>query len=213
MIDEFSMGRGVRLMMVRQTINGFRSHPLAMLALLLVVSLALAAALAAFFVAAALAALVIAAGILTYGVAHQFLKPSRSSGRRRVAARNPTETLHRFLAAVDEFARLYELAMSAGIDSPQRGRQFREAGPQAGYLRDFARGLSDGWRGSASVADSMQELESATAALHAYLAALYRRPKDRPAPALLHWYRDDLSRRRDALAESVRDAEFRAAAT
>lgn len=213
MIRQHSLGRQMRSAMLRQAGLGFRTHPLLMLGLLVVASVAIAGAFAALFVTAALAAAILALGLIAYGILAQVISPGASRRVRRMAAREPSEALLRFLAAVDEFARLYDLAMTAGVDRPPRGRQYRTAIREAQDLHDFASDLSLGWRGAKSVAVSMRELESATAALCSYLVELCRRPKDRPAPTLLRFYRDDLTRRRDALAASVRDAEFRPAAT
>jgi len=198
--------------MLREVAYGFRSHPLLTLALIVVASIAAAAAVTAFLVAAVLAAAVLAALFIAYAAVREILRPaSTGTPVRPIAAtgQETAETLHRFLAAVDEFARLMDLAVSVGVDERAHGRAFRGVASESRSLHQYATRLASDWGGAAAVGVCIAELEAATAALHRYLMELQLRAPNRASTEILRWHRQELCRRRDALFSLLRDTDFR----
>src|SRR6266487_858880 len=128
MISDLPIGARLRSRMVRDVVWGFRTHPLLTLALVIAVSVAVAAAAAALVVAAVLAAIVLAAVFVAYGAARELLQPGSADAAGRHIDLNgdePALALRFYLAAVDEFARLTDVAVSIGLEEPPRGKAFR----------------------------------------------------------------------------------------
>jgi hypothetical protein len=215
LVTELTRGRRIRRQVLRQIGHGLQTRPLLTILVLLVTAVALATAVTVFVFAAILAAIIAALGFVAFTAGRELLQPMPVSARTSLppsAAETRVAILRKYLAAVDEFTHLTDLAMSAGIDEPPRGGAFRYVAGDAHHLRDVARGFARRWRGSTEVAECMYQLEAASAALQTYIAELQRTGPRRASAASLRWRREDLGHRRDALATRLRETDFRAAA-
>jgi hypothetical protein len=199
--------RRLRRRMLRHAGLGLRDHPLLTAGLIVVAAVALAAAVTAFLVATVLAAIVLAVVVVACIAARELIGLPRARSHR-IRSEEPAQILRHYLQAVDEFARLTELAISASIYAPPRGRAFRRASADARCLQRLASDLADDWHGSSHITACLQGLESAADTLVRYLAELRRSGRDRHSPAELHWRRDELSRRRDTLLTYLRETDF-----
>jgi hypothetical protein len=209
--EDISFGRRLRGQILREAGHTFRAHPLLAIAFLLVAATALATAVAILFVVLVSVAFVAAVGFVGYMAARELLRIDTTPADERRLPRRAVERAgaERYLFAVDEFADLAQFALSAGLDSRPREQRLRRALRDARRLRETAHDLARNWRGPASIAACMVELEAAAVALMSYLAELSRGEWERASQAALRWQRDDLSQRRDALMRHLQEVDFR----
>jgi uncharacterized membrane protein YebE (DUF533 family) len=199
--------------MARTVGQSLRRHPLPTLALLAVLGVLLATAVAVLLALVLVAAVLAAVGALGYLAVRELVQ----AHARSITSQRPSRRIdvrvgaERYLAYVDQFARLLQAALAAGIEARPRRGQLRRTLEESERLRALLRELARNWRGPAAIGTGIYELEDATIALVVYLQQLSRDKRHRPPAAILRDQAEALSRRLDVITLRLRRTDFRTA--
>jgi hypothetical protein len=211
---DFFYGRDIRGRVVRNAARGFRAHPVLGLLVLASVLVAAGATAVAFLIAAILTVALLLVGLIVVSAVVALLRPALlelTDYDAPSSAAAGSASLKAYLASVDEFSQLAELAIAAGSFKPWAGGAARSAANNATRLHDRAAGLARHWRRSPRFGPLTRELEQAVGLLRRYISEIRQRPPERLPSEVIGWYREELNHRRDTLLAHLRETDFRAA--